>query len=90
MRKKNLKELVEEGILKEGEEIYLPYRGVETPGRITKDGKIETFLGIFSIGQSTVKIMSLNPRCERAIESANGYDWWKTWNGTSLKDLRKN
>ena len=57
---------------------------------VTKDGKIETFLGTFSIGQSTVKIMSLNPKCERAIESANGYEWWKTWNGTSLKELRKN
>ena len=87
---KDLKKMVEEGTIKEREEIYLFYRGVETAGRVTKDGKIETFLGTFSIGQSTVKIMSLNPKCERAIESANGYEWWKTWNGTSLKELRKN
>ena len=87
---KDLKKMVEEGTIKERVEIYLLYRGVETAGRVTKDGKIETFLGTFSIGQSTVKIMSLNPKCERAIESANGYEWWKTWNGTSLKELRKN
>ncbi len=86
---KNLKSMVEEGILKEGEEIYLPYKGAEYSGRVTKEGKINTFLGTFSIGQATLEMMHLNPKCESSLESVNGYSCWRTWNGSKLVDFRK-
>jgi hemin uptake protein HemP len=86
---KDLKKMVEEDILKEKEEIYLSYRGEEYRGRVTKEGKIETCLGNFNIGQATLKMMHLNEKCESSLESVNGYYCWKTWNGTRLTKLRK-
>ena len=86
---KDLRGLVLSGRLKENEEIYLFYREVEYPGRVTVDGKIRTPLGEFSPSKAAVMMMSSNPSNERNKENSNGYYQWKTWNGITIGDLRK-
>ncbi len=86
---KDLKGLVLAGRLKENEEIYLSYRGIEYAGRVTPSGKIKTHLGEFSPSKAAVIIMSSNPDNERNKENANGYYQWKTWNDVPIGDLRK-
>jgi hypothetical protein len=86
---KGLKEMIREGILNDREEIYLFYRDEKYTGRLTKEGKIETELGTFGIGQATLKMMHLNPGCESSLDTVNGYNCWRVWNGTKLKDLNR-
>ena len=86
---KDLKGLVLAGRLKENEEIYLSYRGIEYAGRVTSTGKIKTHLGEFSPSKAAVIIMSNNPDNERNKENANGYYQWKTWKDVPIGDLRK-
>lgn len=84
---KGLKEMIREGILNNGEEIYLFYRDEKYTGKLTMEGKIETELGTFGIGQATLEMMHMNPKCESSLDTVNGYNCWRIWNGTKLKDL---
>lgn len=87
---KDLKGLVLSGCLKENEEIYLSYKGVEYSGRVTSNGKIRIHEGEFSVSKSALIIMKKNSECEMNFERANGYSWWKNWRGISIGELRKN
>ncbi len=42
MRKKNLKELIEEGVLDVGDELKMVYADLEFTGIVTEEGKIKT------------------------------------------------
>ena len=87
---KNIKNLIEEGLLKENEEIYLLYRGVEYSGRVTSSGKIKTVLGEFSVCKSLAMMIQSHPEHKKRDKFGNGYIHWRTWNGTTLRNLRKN
>jgi hypothetical protein len=86
---KNLKEIVERGLIKENEEIYFYYKSHEYSGRVTSDGKIKIHLGTMTLNRASWELMFLTPDCERNTKRVNAYNWWKIWNGTSLDDLRK-
>ncbi len=86
---RDLKDLLLAGKIKENEEIYLTYRGIEYSGRVTSGGKIRTQFGEFSPSKAAVVVMTSNPDNERNKENANGYYQWKTWNDVPIGDLRK-
>jgi hypothetical protein len=93
---KDLKRLVEQGILKDGEEIYLEYKDVEFSGRIREGGLIiETEGNLFpTISGSTIYLKEIyykesNKTDLRKSKTANGYNEWKNWNGITLDELRK-
>ena len=88
MKKKKLKDLIEDGILKIGEEINMPYRGTEYKGTLTREGKIKTELGTFSLGDATIKLMTIHPEYNRKRPNAYGCSWWKNKQGIKLQDLR--
>ena len=92
----DLEKIVDEGFLRESEEIYLIYRGESYAGRIRNGGKIiETKLGTFSsLSLAASPLMGSNENCKRKFVkdkfyNNNGWKWWRTWNGTKLEDLRK-
>ena len=92
-----LQEIVTMGFLKNGEEIYLEYKGQTYTGRILENGKkIKTKLGDHSSLSKAASIsMQSNPNCMRKVSTKNGdvpnngWEWWKTWNGTKLEEYRK-
>jgi len=86
---KNLKEIVERGLIKENEEIYFYYKNQEYSGRVTRDGKIKIGSGTTTLNKASLELMFLNPECGRNTNRVNAYNWWKTWNGTTLDELRK-
>jgi hypothetical protein len=86
---KNLKEIVERGLIKENEEIYFYYLNQEYPGRVTKEGKIKIHSGTMTLNKASMHLIMLTPECARNTKTVNAYFWWKTWNGTSLNELRK-
>jgi len=93
---KDLKRLVEQGILKDGEEIYFEYKDVEFSGRIREGGLIiETEGKPFSvISNSIIYLMELyykesEEKDKRSAKTANGFNHWKNWNGITLDELRK-
>jgi hypothetical protein len=86
---KDLKGLVLSGRLKENEEIYLFYRGVEYPGRVTLNGRIKTGSGEFSVCKSLAVMIQSHPEHKERDKFGNGYSHWKTWNGITIGDLRK-
>lgn len=86
---KNLKEIVERGLLKENEEIYFHYLNREYSGRVNKEGKIKIYSGTMTLNKASMHLILLTPECARKTKTVNAYFWWKTWNGTSLDKLRK-
>jgi len=86
---KDLKGLILSGRLKENEEIYLSYRGVEYSGRVTPSGRIKTSLGEFSVCKSLAMIVQSHPEHKKRDKFGNGYYHWKTWNDVPIGDLRK-
>lgn len=96
-KKPDLKELLDSGILKPGEEVYIEYHGQMDSGRVLEDGSgIAIDLGNFSITKSAGLILGRNPKCKQTRRPGNpeeaicsGWSYWKNWNGISLHDLRK-
>ena len=86
---KDLKGLILSGRLKENEEIYLTYRGVEYAGRVTPQGRIKTSLGEFSVCKSLAMLVQSHPEHKKRDKFGNGYYHWKTWNDVPIGDLRK-
>jgi hypothetical protein len=87
-KNKNLKDLIEEGIVKVGEELNMPYRGIVYKGTITKEGRIKTDLGTFSVTQSAINLMLTNPEYNRKKPNCNGWEWWDNKDGIRLDNLR--
>ena len=93
----DLEKIVKEGLLKDGEEIYLPYFGEEYSGRIIEKGKkIETVKGIHSsLSEASRSLYQENKNCKieklnkNGTLPTNGWTGWRTWNGMKLKELRK-
>jgi hypothetical protein len=86
---KDLKEIVKRGLIKEKEKIYFHYKDHEYSGRVTSEGKVEIHIGTMTLNRASWELMFLTPGCQRNTKRVNAYDWWKTWNGTPLNDLRK-
>lgn len=93
----DLEKLLEAGILKPGEEIYIEYHNQINTGRVMKDGSgVEINSGTFSVTKSAGIILGKNPECKQVKRPGNseeaicsGWQYWKNWNGISLWDLRK-
>jgi len=91
-----LKKIITMGFLKNGEEIYLCYRGEIYSGRIFENGEIKTKLGSYkSLSKAASDLMKSNPNCMRKVSTKNGETpnnggyWWRTWNNIQLTDLFK-
>lgn len=91
-----LKKIITMGFLKNGEEIYLEYRGETYSGRIFENGEIKTKLGNYkSLSKAASELMKSNPNCMRKVSTKNGevpnngWEWWRTWNGTKLELFKK-
>jgi len=96
-----LEKIVEAGLLKNNEEIYLSYRDYMFSARIIEDGKfIETHIGKFkAMSQSAgviiatvdkganVRYSATKTRPEEVI--CNGWQHWKNWNGIPLSEIRE-
>lgn len=94
----DLEKIIYLGILKNNEEIYLDYIGQCYKARIVENGKkISTDYGDFySLSAAASPYMLSNEQSERKQSMTpqgqvvnNGWNWWKTWNGIRLQELRK-
>jgi hypothetical protein len=65
MRKKKLKEMIEDGVLSIGEELKMNYADLEFTGIITEDGKIKTKLGTSSVSQSAADMIKESGKSRR-------------------------
>jgi hypothetical protein len=93
----NLEKIVKNGLLKNGEEIYLPYLGEEYSGRVMENGKkIKTIKGTHSsLSDAASSLYQENQNCKinklnkNGTLPSNGWREWRTWNGVKLEGLRK-
>ena len=92
-----LEKLVNMGVLKNNEEIYLHYKGEVYTGIIINDGrKIRTRFGEYkSLSSASSALMLSNPNCARKIKTKNGEApnngavWWRNWNYVQIGELFK-
>jgi hypothetical protein len=76
----NLKDLISLGKVSVNQKVYLSHQGIVFLGRITRDGMIQTEIGVSNPSKSATLLTS--------SPVVNGYTRWKIWNGKTLSELK--